>query len=88
MQALGSELRTELQTLGTDLRGEMKALGGELRAETKALGVELRTAMDVLHERQGIRARALFEEALSRIAAMNEARWRSRKPKNPDDGGR
>jgi hypothetical protein len=39
----------------------------------QALGTELVTAMEVRHERQGVQARALSEEALARIAVMNEA---------------
>jgi hypothetical protein len=77
MQALGTELRSEMQALGTELRGEMHTLGTELRGEMKTFGgelSELRSTMTMLHERQGIEMRVLFEDALSRIAAMNEGR--------------
>jgi hypothetical protein len=61
-----SAIRQEIQALGTELRGEMKTLGGEVG--------ELRTTMEMLHHRRGIEMRLLFEDALSRIAAMNDAR--------------
>ena len=77
VQTLGSELREEMKALGAELRGEMKALGTELRGEMKTLGgevSELRSTMEMLHHHQGIEMRVLFEDALSRIAAMNEGR--------------
>jgi hypothetical protein len=77
VQTLGSELRGEMQALGTELRGEMKALGTELRGEMKTLGgevSELRSTMEMLHHHQGVEMRVLFEDALSRIATMNEGR--------------
>ena len=68
-----SAMREEIRAQGAELRGEMKGLRTELREEMQALGGDLRNTMEALHERQGILARALFEEALGRIAAMNEA---------------
>lgn len=73
-------MREEIRAQGAELRGDMKALRTELREEMHALGGDLRTTMEALHERQGILARALFEEALSRIAAMNEGRPAPRDP--------
>ena len=61
-----SAIRQEIQALGSELRGEMKTLGGEVS--------ELRSTMEMLHHHQGIEMRVLFEDALSRIAAMNEGR--------------
>ena len=66
IHALGTELRGEMQALGTGLGGEIKRLSGELG--------ELRSTMEMLHRHQGIEMRVLFEDALSRIAAMNEGR--------------
>ena len=80
IRAQGAELRGEMKGLRTELRGEMKALRTELREEMQALGGDLRTTMEALHERQGTLARTLFEEALGRIAAMNEARPSPRDP--------
>jgi len=68
------QLRAENSAEHSAMRGEIQTLGTELRGEMRALGTELRTTMEMLHERQGIETRVLFEEALSRIAAMNEGR--------------
>ena len=72
-----SATRQEMQALGKELHGETQALGTQFGEDLKTLRADLVTAMEMLHERQGIEARALFEEAIGRIAAMNEGRPRS-----------
>lgn len=72
-----SAIRQDIQTFGAELRTEMQELGTDIRAEMRGL----RADMQRLNEEQKRHTSVLFEEALSRIAAMNEGRLRSRKRK-------
>ena len=77
------QLRAENSEEHSAIRREIAGLGAKMERRLEQQVADLRATMQELHEEQKRHTGVLFEEALSRIAAINDARPRpsSRKRK-------